>query len=52
MKFWPGVVPQWPSSRGLMCSSLQRLAQQRIVEQINLPDGQIVGGPPVGVDAA
>ena len=20
MKFSPGVVPQWPSSRGLMCS--------------------------------
>ena len=29
---------------------LERLAQQRIVEQIDLADGQIVGGAPVGVD--
>ena len=50
MKFWPGVVPQCPSSRGLMCCGLQRLAQQRIVEQIDLADRQVVGGAPVGVD--
>ena len=49
MKFSPGVVPQWPSSRGLMCSSCERLAQQRVVEQVDLPDGEVVGGPPVGV---
>ena len=29
---------------------LQRLAQQRIVEQVDLADGQIVRGAPVGVD--
>ncbi len=29
---------------------LERLAQQRIVEQIDLADRQIIGGPPVGVD--
>ena len=29
---------------------LERLTQQRIVEQIDLADGQIVGGAPVGVD--
>ena len=29
---------------------LERLAQQRVVEQIDLADGQIVGGAPVGVD--
>ena len=51
MKFCPGVVPQWPSSRGLMCCRLQRLAQQRIVEQIDLTDGQIVRGAPVRVHA-
>ena len=28
----------------------QRLLQQRIVEQIDLPDRQVVRGPPVGVD--
>ena len=28
----------------------QRLAQQRIVHQINLSDGQVVGSAPVGVD--
>ena len=50
MKFRPGVVPQWPSSRGLMCLSVERLLQQRIVEQIDLADRQIVGGAPPGVD--
>ena len=30
----------------------QRLAQQRVVEQVDLADRQVVGGPPVGVDAA
>ena len=29
---------------------LERLAQKRIVEQVDLADGQIVGGAPVGVD--
>ena len=29
---------------------LERLAQQRVVEQVDLADGQVVGGPPVGVD--
>ena len=51
MKFSPGVVPQWPSSRGLMCSGAQRLAQQRVVEQVDLPDGQVVRGAPPGVEA-
>ena len=44
------MVPQWPSSRGLMCSRRQRLAQQRIVEQIDLPDREVVRGAPIGVD--
>ena len=50
MKLNPGDVPQWPSSRGLTCSSLQRLAEQRIVEQVDLADRQIVGSPPIGID--
>jgi hypothetical protein len=29
----------------------QRLAQQRVVKQVDLADGEIVGGAPVGVDA-
>ena len=33
-----------------MCSSAQRLAQQRIRHQVNLADGQVVGGAPVGVE--
>jgi hypothetical protein len=28
----------------------QRLAQQRVVEQVDLSDGQVIGGTPVGVD--
>ena len=31
---------------------LQRLAQQRVVEQVDLRDGEVVGGAPVGVDQA
>ena len=29
---------------------LQRLPQERVVEQVDLADGQVVGGPPVGID--
>ena len=29
---------------------LQRLSQERVVEQVDLADGHVVGGPPVGVD--
>ncbi len=31
---------------------LQRLAQERVVEQVDLRDGEVVGRPPVGVDQA
>ena len=31
---------------------LQRLAQERVVEEVDLPDGEVVRGAPVGVDAA
>ena len=49
MKFSPGVVPQWPSRRGLMCASVERLLQQRIVVEVDLADREIVRGAPVGV---
>ena len=49
MKFWPGVVPQCPTTSGFTCDELQRLLQQRIVVEIDLADRQIVGGAPVGV---
>ncbi|PQM46103.1 hypothetical protein C1Y40_03724 [Mycobacterium talmoniae] len=28
----------------------QRFGQQRVVQQVDLPDGQVVGGAPIGVD--
>ena len=31
---------------------LQRLPQQRVVEQVDLSDGEVVGGAPVGIDQA
>ena len=31
---------------------LERLAQQRVVEQIDLTDGQIIGRAPIGIDLA
>jgi hypothetical protein len=38
-----------PKQHALDVSECQRLAQQRIVIQIDLSDGQIVGGAPIGV---
>ena len=35
---------------GLHVLRLQWFAQQRVVEQVDLGDGEVVGGPPVGVD--
>ena len=32
--------------------ALERLFQERVVEQVDLPDREVVGGPPVGVDLA
>ena len=29
---------------------VERLPQERVVEQVDLPDREVVGGPPVGVD--
>ena len=36
---------------GLDVRGLQRLAQQRVVEQIDLADRKVVGRAPVGIDA-
>ena len=52
MKFRPGVVPQCPSRRGFDVLELERLAKERIVEQVDLPDGKIVRRAPVRVHAA
>ena len=46
MKFSPGTVPKWPSSRGLTWSWREWLAQQRVGEQIDLADGKVIGGAP------
>jgi hypothetical protein len=40
-------MPQQP---GLDVLDAQRLAQQRIVEQVDLADGEVVGGPPPGIE--
>ena len=38
-----------PHHQGLHVRQLQRLSEQRIVVEVELADGEIVGGPPVGV---
>ena len=43
-------MPQWPSSRGFTCSARERLAQERVVEQVDLADREVVRGAPVRVD--
>ena len=39
-----------PEQAGLGVLEPQRLAQQRVVQQVDLADREIVGGPPVGVE--
>ena len=39
-------VPKQPR---LDVLTLERFAQERIIEQIDLPDGEIIGRPPIGV---
>ena len=50
MKLRPGVVPQWPEQPRLDVLGLQRLSQQRVVQQVDLADREVVGRAPVGVD--
>ena len=45
----PGRRAPVPEQPRLDVLDLQRLAQQRIVEQVDLSDRQVVGGAPVGV---
>ena len=50
MKFSPGVVPQCPSSRGFDVVGDEIAPEQGVVQQVDLADGQVVRGPPPGVD--
>ena len=43
------MVPQWPSRRGLTSSRVSGTLEERIVLEIDLADGEVVGGAPVGV---
>ena len=45
-----GCRPPVTEQPGLDVLGRQRLAQQRVVQQVDLPDRQVVGRPPVGVD--
>ena len=40
----------WTYERRIGAILRQRLAQQRVIQQINLPDGQVIRRPPIGVD--
>jgi hypothetical protein len=42
-------VPEQPR---LDVLAAQRFPQQRVIEEVDLPDGEVVRGAPVGVDAA
>ena len=50
MKFRPGVVPPVAEQARLDVATQQRFAQQRVLEQIDLADREVVGGAPVGVN--
>ena len=50
MRLRPGLVPQWPSSRGFTSRRHERSPQQRVVEEIDLTDREVVRGAPVGVE--
>ena len=44
-------MPKCPSSRGLTCSGRSGSREERIADQIDLTDGQVVGGPPPRIEA-
>ena len=46
----PGGGPPVPEQPRLDVLGTQRLAQERVVEQVDLPDGQIVGRSPVRIE--
>ena len=45
----PGEVPQWPSSRGLMCCGACTAVRRNSASspQVDLPDRQVIGGAPI-----
>ena len=43
------VVPQCPNKRGLVSSARRGCTQERVGAQIDLSDGEVVGGPPPAV---
>ena len=45
----PGRGSPVPEQPRLDVLALQRLLQERVVEQVDLAHGQVVGGPPIGV---
>jgi hypothetical protein len=47
----PGRGSPMAQQAGLDVGERQRLAQQRVVKKVDLPDGQVVGGAPPGVDS-
>ncbi len=47
-KFKPGVVPQCEQAR-LYMFQRELLLQERIVAEIDLPHGKVVGGSPIGI---
>ena len=49
MKLRPGVVPPVPQQPRLHVLDGKRCLEQRVVEEINLADRQIVRGAPVGI---
>ena len=49
-KVLPRRSPPMPQQSRLHMLQLERLAQQRIVKQLDLPDGEIIRRPPVGID--
>ena len=50
MKFKPGRGAPMAEQARLDVLRPQRLAQQRIVEQIDLPDREVVGGAPIAIE--
>lgn len=46
---WCGAT--MAQQHGLYMIERQRLAQQRVVAQVNLPDGEVVGRAPLGIHA-
>ena len=50
MRLSPGDVPQWPEQARLDVLRRQRLAQQRVVLQVDLADRQVVRRAPVRVE--